>query len=175
MNKKEIAGELVTAVVYAALGLVLCFNPGMSIDLICAGAGVAALAYGAFSLLMYLIRGKDGDISRFTLPIGIAFAALGLFCLIAPGVVVSVIPLIFGIVLLIDGAGKLLRALEMRRAGLPGWGIVAAVAGFVLVFGLMMVTQPHAVIETVVRLFGALLVADGLIDLYLILRVYRQR
>ena len=39
MNKKEIAGELVTAVVYAALGLVLCFNPGMSIDLICTGAG----------------------------------------------------------------------------------------------------------------------------------------
>ena len=72
MNKKELAGQLISAVVYIALGLILALNPGMSANLICSGIGVCALVYGAFSILLYYMRRRDGDVSRFALPVGIA-------------------------------------------------------------------------------------------------------
>lgn len=173
MNKKELVRQLVTAVVYIVFGFVLALNPGMSATLICTGIGICALAYGAFTILIYFLRRSDDDASALTLPIGIAFAALGVFCLIAPSVVLSVIPLMFGIVLLIDGAGKLGSALELRRDGFNGWGIVACVAAIVMVFGLLLVTQPFVAVESIMMIFGAFLAADGLIDIYLIFRVYR--
>ena len=174
MNKKELAGQLISAVVYIALGLILALSPGMSANLICSGIGVCALVYGAFSILLYYMRRRDGDVSRFALPVGIAFAALGAFCLIAPEVVLSIIPLLFGVVLLIDGSGKLGRAFELRRAGFPGWSTVLVVALLVMLFGVLLVTQPYMAVETVMRLFGALLAADGAIELYFILRIYRN-
>ena len=115
---------------------------------------------------------RDG-VSRYSLPVGIAFAALGLFCLAAPRLVMSVVPLLCGIVLLIDGAGKLGRAFEFKRLGFANWGMLVWIAAVVLIFGLMMVTQPFAVLETVMRLFGAVMVADGLIELYMAAKIYK--
>ena len=160
MDTKEIIRELVTAVAYIVIGVLLALNPDMSATLICSGIGICALAYGAFTLLMYFLRSRDVDSSRLNLPIGIAFAALGVFCLIAPTVVLSIIPLLFGVVLLIDGAGKLGRALELRRSGFNGWGV-------------MLVTRPFVAVNSIMIMFGALLIADGLIDVYFIFRVYR--
>ena len=172
MNRKELISQLLSAVVYTALGFVVALNPGASANLICSVMGVCALAYGAFCLLFYFIRRHDDNVSRFTLPVGIAFAALGAFCLIAPEIILSVIPLIFGIILLIDGAGKLGRAFELRRLGFARWGMVAAVAVAILVFGVMFVAQPYSAIEGVMRIFGAVLAADGLIEVYFTFRIY---
>lgn len=173
MNKKELINQLISAVVYIVIGVILALNPGMSINILCTGSGICALAYGAFTILFYFLRRHDDDISRFTLPVGIAFAALGAFCLIAPAVVVSVIPLIFGIVLLIDGAGKIGRALELRRSGFVRWSVVAMVGALIMLFGILLVTQPYMAVETVVSLFGSLLAADGLIDVYFMFRIYK--
>ncbi len=173
MNKKELVSELISAVAYIVLGLVLALNPDTSATIICKGIGICALAYGAFLLLFYFLRRGNDDISRFTLPVGIAFAALGAFCLIAPRVVLSIIPLIFGIIMLIDGAGKLGRALELRRSGFVRWSVVACVAVFIMLFGVLLITQPYIAAETVMRLFGAMLAADGAIDLYFMFRIYR--
>ena len=43
-----------------------------------------------------------------------------------------------------------------------------------MLFGVLLVTQPYMAVETVMRLFGALLAADGAIELYFILRIYRN-
>lgn len=175
MNKKELAGQLISAVIYVVLGFVLALNPGASANIICTGIGICALAYGAFCILFYFLRRHDDDVSRFTLPVGIAFAALGAFCLIAPTVVLSIIPLLLGIVLLIDGAGKLGRAFELRRHGFVRWSLLAVVAALVIVFGILLVTQPYTAIENVLRLFGALLTADGIIEVYFVFRLYRLK
>ena len=173
MDTKEIIRELVTAVAYIVIGVLLALNPDMSATLICSGIGICALPYGAFTLLMYFLRSRDVDSSRLNLPIGIAFAALGVFCLIAPTVVLSIIPLLFGVVLLIDGAGKLGRALELRRSGFNGWGLIACVAAIIMIFGVMLVTRPFVAVNSIMIMFGALLAADRLMDVYFLFRIYR--
>lgn len=175
MNVKELGGDLISAVIYIVLGVMLLLNPDASLSLICTVIGISAIVYGALNVLFYFVRRNDEDSSRFTLPMGIAFAAVGLFCLVAPKVVLSVLPLIFGIVLLIDGAGKLGRSLELRKLGFARWGTLAALAVVILVLGLMLVTRPYEAVENVARIFGAMLVADGLIGIYFSVRVFGIR
>lgn len=172
MNKKEVTRQAITAVIYIVVGVILARDPGMSASLLCTGIGICALAYGAITLIFYFLLRKDGD-GSFNLPVGIAFAALGLFCLVAPSVVLSIIPLLFGIVLLIDGAQKLGSALELRRTGFVKWTFIACVAVILMIFGLMLVTRPFVAVESVMIMFGALLIADGALDAYFIFRIYR--
>ena len=42
-----------------------------------------------------------------------------------------------------------------------------------MVFGVMLVTQPFVAVESVMIMFGALLAADGLMDVYFLFRIYR--
>ena len=83
---------------------------------------------------------------------GIAFAALGLFCLAAARLVMSVVPLRYRAAN--RRRGKLGRAFEFKRLGFANWGMLVWIAAVVLIFGLMMVTQPFAVLETVIGLFA---------------------
>ena len=175
MNKKELVSQLISAVIYTVVGFVVTLNPGASANLVCTGIGICAVVYGAFSILFYFIRRGDDDVSRFTLPVGIAFAAVGAFCFIAPRTVLSIIPLMFGIVLLIDGAGKLGRSLELKRLGFARWTLLATVAVLIMLFGVVLVAQPGMAIDAVMRLFGALLAADGIIEVYFTFRIYKLK
>lgn len=175
MNVKELGGDLISAVIYIVLGVMLLLNPDASLSLICTVIGISAVAYGALNILFYYVRRGDEDSSRFTLPMGIAFVAVGVFCLVAPKVVLSILPLIFGIVLLIDGAGKLGRSLELRKLGFVRWGMLTALSVIIMVLGVMLVTRPYEAVENVARIFGAMIVADGLIGIYFSLRVFSIR
>lgn len=42
-----------------------------------------------------------------------------------------------------------------------------------MIFGVMLVTRPFVAVNSIMIMFGALLIADGLIDVYFIFRVYR--
>ena len=55
MNKKELVSQLITAVAYIAVGIVVTLNPEASSNLLCMGIGIGALAYGAFCILFYFI------------------------------------------------------------------------------------------------------------------------
>lgn len=175
MNIKELGGDLISAVIYIVLGIMLLLNPDASLSLICTIIGISAVAYGALNILLYFIRRGDEDSSRFTLPMGIAFVAVGVFCLAAPKVVLSILPLIFGIVLLIDGAGKLGHSLELRKLGFARWGTIAVVGVIILILGIVLVTRPYEAVQDVARFFGAMITADGIIGIYFAFRVYGVR
>ena len=73
---------------------------------------------------------------------GAAFAAVGALCLTAPRLVMSILPLALGVVLAIDGAGKLSRALELRKLGWSNWYLTLLLALCLLIVGVTLVINP---------------------------------
>ena len=53
--------------------------------------------------------------------------------------------------------------------------LLAAVAGLIMFLGAMLMLQPFMAVELVMRLFGALLAADGFIEIYFAVRIYSLR
>ncbi len=161
--------QLVSAVAYAILGLVLIIRPGLTASVLCAGLGICALIFGLVRIISYFLR-RDSATGA-DLAVGIALAAVGILCLAAPRTVMSILPLLLGVVLIIDGAGKLSRSLELRKLGYSHWYLTLLLAACLLLVGIVMVLNPFGMVETAVTFFGICLLIDGLLDIILLLRL----
>lgn len=161
--------QLVSAVAYAILGLVLIIRPGLTASVLCAGLGICALIFGLVRIISYFLR-RDSATGA-DLAVGIALAAVGILCLAATRTVMSILPLLLGVVLIIDGAGKLSRSLELRKLGYSHWYLTLLLAACLLLVGIVMVLNPFGMVETAVTFFGICLLIDGLLDIILLLRL----
>ena len=91
--------------------------------------------------------------------------------LLRPVIVASVLPVILGLFIVVDGLVNLKRALELRRMLYLRWTVPLALSAGSAVLGLVIVFQPFLAAEALVMLIGAVLIYEGLSDLWTIFRV----
>lgn len=165
MSKKSYDLSGILPILYIVLGIVLMIWPGMSSSIFCWIVGIGALLYGLFHLFQFWQNSKDGFAFRMELVLGILFGALGLFCLISPRTILSILPFFLGVILLIDGAAKIPRALEMRTWGFGRWWIELLFAIVTAILGLILVLNPFSLVRFSVMFFGVSLLISGITDL----------
>ena len=159
---------LLAAVLYVILGLVLLIWPGVSATVFCYAFGGILLIYGVVTIVSFFLRDSRQGSFVFELCLGIVAAALGLLFLLRPVIVASVLPVILGLFIVVDGLVNLKRALELRRML---WTVPLALSAGSAVLGLVIVFQPFLAAEALVMLIGAVLIYEGLSDLWTIFRV----
>lgn len=169
--KRIKTNSLVTAVVYAVLGLVLLFWPGLSASIFCAALGLVLLLCGAVDILTFLAN-RDGSLySSFHLIVGIVLAVLGVYVMTRPSLVTVVIPRIVGLLICIHGISDIGDAATLRRGGYGRWSTALILGVLTLVLGAVLVVRPFSAFSTVVRVIGCFLLYDGISDLWIASRV----
>lgn len=168
MERKVRTIQILQAAGYVLLGIILVWNPGMSVKIICGGCGIGAVAYG----LLHMLQSRRG-MRKGELVLGVVFAALGAFCLITPETVVSFLPFLLGIVLILDGIGKIQRALDLRVLDLLGWVRLLIFGILLLGLGILLLFNPFGAVKMSMIFFGACLIGDGALDLLFLLLVCR--
>lgn len=156
---------LVLSVLYFVLGLALLAAPAASLPWVCAGFGLLIALTGARSLWRYSRNKEKGLAAWFTLAGGVVTLALGLFALLRPDFVQWVLPVVFGVFLLVDGAAREQSAWAlMRRKGQRWW--VLFVLGFVTgIAGILLILQPFSdwPVDSI-WLSGLLLIIEGVLN-----------
>lgn len=164
---------LVASILYVILGLVLLIWPGVSATVFCWAFGSLLLAYGAVTILTFFFRDSRAGSFVFELLLGIVAAALGLLVLLRPVVVASVLPVIVGLFILVDGLVNLKRALELRSMMYERW-IVPLILSLISVgLGLLVLFHPFLAAEALVMVIGAVFLYTGVSDLWTIFQVSR--
>lgn len=149
---------------YVLAGLLLALFPvTVSTVFVWALAGGAGL-YGAAHLWRYLQSRRQGHASTGDLFLTVLPAAFALFALMQPQAVLSVLPLVLGSLLLIDGVGKVPLCLQALQKSAPGLWPLALSCLLPLVLGALILFNPFGTVQLVVRVFGISLVADGASD-----------
>ena len=117
---------MLTSVLYAALGVVLMIFPGTALRLACTLIGLVTLGYGLTRVLSWrrLSQEAGGYSQRFDLFLGVVLGLLGLFLLVTPQVLVSIIPVALGLYVLVDSVSAGKRALDMKALGYQRWWAV---------------------------------------------------
>ena len=162
---KGIRNSLVlTSILYTILGVVLMVFPGAALSWACALIGIVTLGYGAVRVVGYW-RGGGSYRQRFDLFIGVVLLALGVFLLVTPQFIVSIIPMVLGIYILVDSVAAIKRALDMKALGFEKWWISFIAALALAVFGAVMILRPFATVETLVMFVGIGFVFDGVYTL----------
>lgn len=161
------------SILYVVLGLVLLIWPVTVMDVLCYLTGGILLLYGVFAIVGFCRAEARTAGSFLTLLLGIVAAAVGAVLLLQPALFQSILTIILGIYILIDGLLNLMRALELRRMEHGGWTIYLVLSLITVVLGLVVVFRPMLAGTTLVQLIGASLVYSGAADLWTLFQLSR--
>ena len=162
----------VNAVIMVLLGLVLVIWPHILGVLLCYLLGGALIVMGVFQLISFLRGERLGFYNKFVMMMGIVLVLLGIWICTQPHIVLSIIPVVVGIIVLIHGLMDIQYTLDIKKAGSTKWWIALIAAILTLVVGLLLVFNPFTAYEITMVLLGIAMLYDGGSDLALLLFSY---
>ena len=161
MVKKLKWNLVLMSVLYLGLGIFLVLKPGTALNIVCYALGGVVLACAAVQLIRYFVVERGVFQSQLTLISGIVCLALGAFLLLRSDIVVSILPVVFGLFVIFDAIARVQNALDLRRCGYDSW------KGFLLlpVLSVVLIVNPFGAMETLVMAIGVILIVEGAINL----------
>ena len=106
------------SVLYLGLGIFLVMKPGTALNIVCYALGGVVLACAAVQLIRYFVVERGVFQSQLTLISGIICLALGAFLLLRSDIVVSILPVVFGLFVIFDAIARVQNALDLRRCAI---------------------------------------------------------
>ena len=153
------------AILYILLGLVLAIYPGFSGTVFVWLLAAATLLFALVRLTAYLKFRRRGISAPGDLAAAVITGVLGIFFLTSPRQVLSFLPLVLGLLFLVDGVGKLPLLMEARKAKVPVSTPLLLSVMVPLVLGVVMLANSFGVVQMMIRVFGIGLLIDGILDL----------
>lgn len=162
---------LLASILYLVLGAVLLFWPVTTSNVICYAIGGILLLYGAVTLVGFLRRDSAVGAVRPELLLGVLATGLGAVFLLWPQVILSFLPVVFGIYLAADSLINLKRAAEMRRCRYERWYIAVILSLIGVALGVFVFFHPYLTATNVIRVIGGVFLYQGISDLWSIRKV----
>ena len=154
-----------SSLIYILLGLALLIWPELSLKVVCYLFGAVILIKGISSVITFFRTEDRFFFSYFTLIFGLSATALGAFLLFSHQVVVSILPLLVGILILFDGVVRTQSAFELRAVGHRSWWSFLLLALISVILGFVMIFNPFASVQVLVMAIGVFLLLEGIVNL----------
>lgn len=155
----------ISSVAFIVVGLALLSWPEASLRVVCGLFGLVILLKGVGSIYSFLKAEVRGFFSYFGWLFGAAAVALGIFLLIRPQTVVSILPILVGLFVIMDGVMRVQTAFELRAAGYDRWWSMLILALISAALGVVMLVNPFGTVELLVMAIGVILMVEGALNL----------
>lgn len=176
---RNIRGQLLLiALGCLALGAMMLIQPDFFLTIICYVVGALLIAYGVISILSCV---KDRTIRVFTIMLSVIVIGIGIFIITKPQMIISILPIIFGVILVLDGILNVRHGIGLRRFGDPSNVTIIILGVITVILGAVILLHPYDTARLTFRLVGVGLAYNGLSDLLVLYRmnhaakVYEQR
>ncbi len=165
---------MVSAFICMTLGIILVVWPGLSVKVVCMAIGVVLVING-ISRLMNFIFGRDGSVfSQMNLIMGIIITVIGGWILFQPGTIIAMIPILVGIIIVIHGINNLQQTVSLCQSRYDKWWVALLLALVTIGFGVLLIFNPFAAVDTLIRFIGIFLIYDGVSDIWIMSRVSKN-
>ena len=162
-------GQIVTSIIYVALGACLVFMPVSTVNVICKFVfGILLILVGLYHILIYVAEKLNSTI--FDLFSGGILMVLGIFLFMNPQIVVKLLPILLGTFILVDSIWTLKGSLKLKKRGAGSWKFLLIGSVIFIGLGISLVVNPFTMVKYTVIFAGWIFLCNGVIDLiYLIL------
>ena len=162
-------GQIVTSIIYIALGACLVFMPVSTVNVICKFVfGILLILVGLYHILIYVAEKLNSTI--FDLFSGGILMVLGIFLFMNPQIVVKLLPILLGTFILVDSIWTLKGSLKLKKRGAGSWKFLLIGSIVFIALGISLVVNPFTMVKYTVIFAGWIFLCNGVIDLiYLIL------
>ena len=162
---KEMKWEaILTSALYIVLGVVTIAIPETMVKTLGYLMGILLIVVGAVSMICYLLREASQNHYRNGFGYGLVSIAVGIIFLYKAEWIMSMVPMILGILVLASGCGKLQEVIDMKRAGCEKWLPVLILAAVNIVLGAVIVANPFDVLLRLLQMVGIGLIFSGITD-----------
>ena len=162
-------GQIVTSIIYIALGACLAFMPVNTINVICKFIfGILLILVGFYHILIYILEKLNSTI--LDLFSGGVLMVIGIFLFMNPQIVVKLLPILLGTFILVDSIWSLKGSLKLKKRGSGAWKFLLIGSLIFIGLGISLVLNPFTMVKYTVIFAGWIFLCNGVVDLiYLIL------
>lgn len=156
---------ILISALYVVLGAVLLVWPSASVRVICYGLGFGMLVLGLTYGIVYFTKDNLSGFLQMDLVIGIICLAFGIFILLNPTFLATVLPFAMGIILLLGAVVKIQSSLSMKKLRFRKWYLVLLCAIFLVGLGIVLLCNPFGQEKYMILYIGCCLIVDGVTNL----------
>lgn len=156
---------IVIAVAYVVFGLSLLIKPEMSTNIICFAVGALCLIYSIATLIKYFIGDKKRYYVEPNFILPVLMLVFGLVIIFKPGIIISILPVVVGIVMVVSGVIKLQDSFNLKKYAFPRWWVVLMFAFVSIVLGIVILINPFGTGLLFTRIVGLFFTIDGLLNI----------
>ena len=172
--KKFKASSYAVSIIYTIVGLIMLLNPDFVSNAVNYVIGVLIIIYGIiYSISLY--QKRDIEIyGKFDFIAGIMCISIGLFLIVYPDVLVSLIPFCTGIIILMDAIRFIVNSFRLKRLGYRSWNINLIIGLIFLGFSIFIIVKAKNISLLALRFIGGFLIVDALLDFYTDIRFRKK-
>lgn len=157
--------EILLGAAAILLGLVLLIWPNMAVSVILNAIGIFCIVLGTIDVIRYFLLDERAAIVSNDLAIGLSWIACGVLVIALKGLLISILPFFFGLVVLIGGLVKVQGALCFKRMRAARWYVELICSVVSIVLGVLILLNPFSTGLLLMRFIGGALVLEGISDL----------
>lgn len=165
-------GQIVTSIIYIALGVCLAFMPVSAINVICKFVfGILLILVGLYHILIYILEKLNSTI--LDLFSGGVLMVIGIFLFMNPQVVVRLLPILLGTFVLVDSIWSLKGSLKLKKRGSGAWKFLLIGSLIFIGLGVSLVINPFTMVKYTVIFAGWIFLCNGVVDLIYLILLHR--
>ena len=154
---------ILSALVCTALGIVLLVWPAETLDIFCKVLAIGLVLIGVVNLVSYFM---NRSAHPFGAVLGTIVVLVGIWIFARPDSIVSLVPIVIGVMLCVHGIQDAKMAFETRANGYEKWWSILLIALISLIFGVLCISKAFGIVTLALQFIGAALIYDGLTDLW---------
>lgn len=173
--RKFRASSYAVSIVYIIVGLIMLLNPDFISHAVNYVIGVLVIIYGVFYTVSIYQKKESGLYSKFDLLAGIICISFGLFLILNPDMLVSLIPFCTGVVLFMDAISFIINSIALKKMESKTWYINLIFGIIFLGFSIFVMVTAKNISLLLIRFIGGFLIVDALLDFLTVIRLNKGK
>ena len=165
LTKKIFWISIVSTLVMLIFGILLFVFPETVIKSIAIGLGTIFIMIGIVPIINYFRYRKSGFSTTFSFMMGVFCIVVGLILLMNENILGTIIPIITGVWMIINGINRISIAMDLRDDKVSYWVITFIYAIITLIAGVLLILDPVNGGKLVTKTIGIIICIYTVIDL----------
>jgi uncharacterized membrane protein HdeD (DUF308 family) len=161
--KKMNMTSIIFSIIFILIGAFLLARPEDAIHLVSYALGIILLTWGLISVVQFFTDNESQNYLEFSFIIGVFVFIFGIIILIKPNTVASIIPLLLGIWMLINGVTKLSYSLTLNKEKNAASSIIISL--IIVILGILLIFNPFSGAQKLVQILGVIIILYSVLDL----------
>ena len=161
--KKMSITSVIFSLLFIVTGIFLLLKPETAINIVCYVLGVILVLWGVVSVIQFFSDKNSTSYLSLSFIFGAFVFIFGIIILIKPSIIASIVPLLLGVWMVINGVTKLSYSLSIYKASKNILSVVGSI--LIVIFGITLIFNPFEGAKGLTQIIGIALIVYSVLDL----------